>query len=997
MGLIAILVVPFSMNASDIENSLLFTQQTNQEHTVSGVVTSADEGEQLPGVNITVKGTSIGTSTDVDGGFSLTAPSDSDTLVFSFVGFTRQEVPINGRSTINVQMSPQTLEGEELVVVGYGAQEAQDVTGSVSSVSSEALSEVPVSDPASALQGRAAGVMVSSTGNGTPGEGVVVRIRGRRSLTAGNDPLFVVDGIPYSGGLSDINTENIESMEVLKDASATAIYGSRGANGVVIITTKRGGNHETMVSYDGYYGMSVQLSNPDVFNAEEFADMKREAYRHSGEYDGDDTDIFQPPELESIENGNSYDYTDRVTDDFGYQQSHNITVQGGNQSTQFAISGNFFNEVGIIPGQSFDRYNLRVNLDHDISDRLHIGTSTLLARNVRKVGSNPFGTALSMNPLGNPYDEDGTLDFRPTNDGLIANPLNDLVPGKMLDDRNRIRIFSNIFAEYDISDNFSYRLNFGPDLSSYRRGIFQGTLTTARAEGTPYAEKEEELSFNYTLENILNYQQDFGNIHSIKATGLFSIQSSKFEEDIIAVSGLPYESQKYHNLGTGDQTENIESFLYEWSIMSFMGRINYQLNDRYLFTVSGRADGSSRLAEGNKWGIFPSAAIGWRITEEPFMENQDLFSNLKLRASYGVTGNTAIDPYQTRSLLAQTTYQFGEEAGFGYAPNQISNPELQWETSSQVNIGLDFGLWDSRVTGGIEVYETTTTDMLLERNLPITSGFGSVFQNIGETKNRGLEITLNTQNIVGTSRDDFTWSSDLTFGANDEEIVELFGDGEDDVGNQWFIGAPLTVFYDYEKIGIWQEDEASAADSYGQAPGDIKVRDQNEDGVINEQDRVIQGTNLPDWTAGFANHLSYKGIDFSVYLYASVGQTIDNSFERPNLIGRYNTADVDYWTPENPTNKHPRPESGIESPLYGSSRGYEDGSFLKIRNVRLGYNLPVSLTNQLGIRSLRIYANAETPLLFSKTGNIDPEQYDGVIEGEVPTTRLYTLGVNINF
>lgn len=998
LGLVGcVLFHPAQAAGFDTSTASLNIQSTPQEHTVTGLVSDSQSGEVLPGVNISVEGTTAGTSTNSDGTYSITVSSEQDTLVFSFVGFQTQTIPINGRSTIDVDLEPQAIVGEDVVVVGYGTQEQQDVTGSVSSVSAEQIAEVPVSDAASALQGRAAGVMVSSTGNGTPGEGVVVRIRGRRSLTAGNDPLFVVDGIPFSGDLSDINTENIESMEVLKDASATAIYGSRGANGVVLITTKRGGNHETMVSYDGYYGMSVQLSNPDVFNAEEFADMKREAYRHSGEYDGDDTDIFQPPELESIQNGNSYDYTDRVTDDFGYQQSHNITVQGGNQSTQFAISGNFFNEVGIIPGQSFDRYNLRVNLDHDISDRLHIGTSTLLARNVRKVGSNPFGTALAMNPLGNPYNEDGTLDFRPTNDGLIANPLNDLVPGKMLDDRNRIRIFSNIFAEYDISDNFSYRLNFGPDLSSYRRGVFQGTLTTARAEGTPYAEKSEELSFNYTLENIVNYQQDFGGIHNIKATGLFSIQSSHFETDTTAVSGLPYESQKYHNLGTGDQTESIESFLSEWSIMSFMGRINYQLNDRYLFTLSGRADGSSRLAEGNQWGIFPSAAIGWRITEEPFMENQDLFSNLKLRVSYGVTGNTAIDPYQTRSLLGQTTYQFGEEAGFGYAPNQISNPELQWETSSQINIGLDFGLWNSRLVGGVEVYETTTTDMLLERNLPITSGFGSVFQNIGKTKNRGLEITLNTQNIAGTTRDDFRWSSDLTFGANEEEIIELFGDGEDDVGNEWFIGEPLTVWYDYEKIGIWQEDEATEADSYGQAPGDIKVRDQNEDGVINEQDRVIQGTNMPDWTAGFANHFSYKGFDLSVYLYASVGQTIDNSFQRPNLIGRYNTADVDYWTPNNPTNKHPRPESGIEEPLYGSSRGYQDGSFLKIRNIRLGYDLPVSLTNQLGIRSLRIYANAETPLLFSKTGNIDPEQYDGVIEGEVPTTRLYTVGVNINF
>lgn len=451
-------------------------------HEVSGTVTSAADGETLPGVNVTVSGTSIGTSTDFNGVYSLQATSASDTLVYSFVGYQTLQIPIDGRSTINVEMTTQAFEGEELIVVGYGQQEAQDITGSVSSVSSEALNEVPVSNAASALQGRAAGVLVSSTANGTPGSTPVIRIRGRRSLTAGNDPLFVVDGIPFNGSLNDINTESIESMEVLKDASATAIYGSRGANGVVLITTKRGGNFETRVSYDGYYGYSLQLSNPDMMTGPEFAEMRREGFRHNGTYTNDQ-DIFSPVELEAVQNGNSYDYADLVTNDYGLQQSHNITVQGGNQSTQFSIGTNFFSESGIVRSQTFDRYNMRINLDHDITDRLHIGTSTLLARTLQEGGASPFGGALSMNPLGNPYNDDGTLNFRPTNDGLIANPLNDLVPGKMVNDRTEMRIFSNIFAEYDINDNLSYRFNFGPELSSYRQGVFQGTLTTARAEG----------------------------------------------------------------------------------------------------------------------------------------------------------------------------------------------------------------------------------------------------------------------------------------------------------------------------------------------------------------------------------------------------------------------------------------------------------------------------------------------------------------------------------
>lgn len=966
-------------------------------HEVSGTVTSAIDGETMPGVNISVSGTTIGTSTNLDGEYSLQVPSASHTLVFSFVGYQTQEVPIEGRSNINVEMSTQAFEGEELVVVGYGQQEAEDITGSVSSVSTDQIAEVPVSDVGSALQGRAAGVMVANSGGNRPGDGVTLRIRGRRSLTASNDPLFVVDGIPYSGNLSDINPEDVESMEVLKDASATAIYGSRGANGVVLVTTKRGGNFETMVSYDGYLGISQQLEEPDMFTGPEFAELRREGFRANDSYTGNDENHFTQPELESIENGATYDYPDLVTDPSGLQQSHQISVQGGNESTQFAISGNFFNEVGIISGQDFDRYTVRINLDHDVSDRFRIGTSTLLSRFEQAYGTNPYGGAVNMNPLGNPYNEDGTLDFRPTDDGLVANVLNNLVPGKMLDDRNRMRIFSNIFASYDFSDNFSYRINFGPNLTSFRRGVFQGTLTTARGEGVPFAEQQQERNFAYTFENILSYQETFSEKHDIDATGLFSIQSDQTETSQIAVSGLPYESQQYHNLGTASTAEGFSSFLEDWSMMSFMGRVNYRLNGKYLLTVTGRADGSSRLAEGNKWGFFPSLAIGWRIDQESFMQDQDLFSELRLRLSYGETGNTAIDPFQTQGRLARTTYQFGDNTGFGFRPGEIANPELQWETSRQVNVGLNFGLWNSRVTGILEYYQTNTTDMLLQRNLPITSGFGSVFENVGETKNTGLEITLNSQIITGSGRDEFSWDSDLMFFTNKEEIVDLYGNQEDDVGNQWFIGEPLTVWYDYEKIGIWQSDEAQEADSYGQDVGEIKIKDQNGDGTINEQDRVILGSDMPDWNAGFANHFSYKGFDLSVFLFASVGQTIVNNYRNVTLNGRTNDLDVDYWTEDNPTNAFPQPDVSRESPLYQSTLRYQDGSFLKVRNVKFGYNLPSALVQRFGVRSLRVYANAETPLLFSKTGNIDPEQYGGVINADVPTTRLYTVGVNINF
>lgn len=994
--------------------SAAFMQDNTQEHTVSGVVTDSQTGEVLPGVNISVEGTTSGTSTDAEGQYSITVPSASSTLAFSFVGYQTQTVPIDGRESIDIELVPTAIIGEDIVVVGYGEQLKRDVTGSVSSVSGEQITEVPVTSAAEALQGRSAGVLVQKSGD-NPGDGVEIRIRGRRSLTASNDPLFVIDGIP-SGGLNDINQADIESMEVLKDASATAIYGSRGANGVVLITTKRGGDHPTKISYNGYFGISRQMGNPDMMNGAEFAEMKREANRAAGTYTGDE-DVFTNIELESIQNNESYDYAGLAVENEGMQQSHQISISGGNQSTRFALSGNFFNEEGIIKGKNFNRTSFRVNLDHDISDRIRVGTSTLLSFIDRDVDASPFGGALITNPLGNPFNEDGTVDFRPTDDGLVSNPLADLVPGRLLDERENLRVFSNIFAEFDILENLEYRVNFGPDLGNWRRGVFQASETGARGGGPNFAQKQSAETFTYTLENILNYQQTVNDVHEFDITGLYSYQEQTRETSLTAVSDLPSDNVKFQNLALGATVEDVDSRLEEWSLMSGMGRINYQYNDKYLLTFTARADGSSRLAEGNRWGFFPSAAAGWVIVEEPFMANQDLFSSLKLRVSWGITGNTAIDPYGTRSLLSRTDYQFGDSPAFGFRPDQISNPNLEWEKSEQVNIGLDFGLWDDRVTGSVEVYQTNTSDMLLARQIPITSGFGSVLQNIGETRNRGIEFSISSNNIVSASG--FNWSTDFNIFKNEEEIIDLFGDKEDDIGNEWFIGEPLSVFYDYEKIGIWQLDEAEEANSYGQQrPGQIRVKDQNGDGVINEQDRVILGSDIPDFSMGLANHFSYKGFNLSVFIFGSFGQTIFNNFRTGNstLNGRINSLDVDYWTEDNPTNEQPQPDIERENPLYGTTRGYQDGSYLKVRNIKFGYNLPGSVTENLGILSLGLYVNAENPFIFSNLDdNLDPETNFGRLDnvdannngttiddagGFVNSglnTRLFTIGVDIDF
>lgn len=955
-----------------------------QDHSVSGSVVSSETGEALPGVTVLVKGTDSGTSTNLEGEFSLTTPSETDTLVFSFIGYETVEEPIDGRARIEMFLNPRAIVGDELVVVGYGAVERRDITGSVSSISSRDIQEVPITDAAQALQGRAAGVVALSSGN-RPGQGVTIRVRGRRSLTASNEPLYVVDGIPLEGNINDINPRDIESMEVLKDASATAIYGSRGANGVVLVTTNRGGNHPTTVSYSGHTGFRQELGRPDMMNGEEFAAFKEASGRD-----------FTSAEEEAIQRGVSTDWIDLLLGT-GIQHNHQISIQGGDESTQFAVSGNYFYDRGVIEHQDFNRTTFRLNLDHSVTDRFRVGTSTQLSNQVQNWGSNPYGGALATNPLAEPYDSEGNLIYRPGADPLIFNPLADLVDDAYIDERERIRIFSNIYADLDILENLNYRMNFGPDFQDWRRGVFQGSLTGARQFGSPFAEKEHERNINYTFENILSYTQDF-DIHAIDVTGLFSIQESRTEWSEMSASELPYEHQRYHNIGTGATIEGLGSNLEEWGLMSYMTRVNYRLLDRYLLTVTGRYDGSSRLSEGDKWGFFPSVALGWRISGEPFMEDQELFSDLRIRVSYGKTGNTAIDPYQTRGGLSRTVYSFGDGPGFGFRPTSLANPNLKWETSTTANLGLDFGFLGDRIAGSFELYQTNTSDLLLERVIPITSGFNSVLENIGDTRNKGFEFNL-TSNNVNTAN--FSWSTSLNIFGNREEIVELFGTGEDDIGNEWFIGEPLTVWYDYDMIGIWQLDEESEAAQYGRTPGEIKLRDVNNDGSITEADRVILGSDMPTLSGGIGNRFRYREFDFSFFLFGSFGNTVYNQFlvNNSSLQGRYNNLDVNYWTPDNPSNDTPKPDGTREFPLNSSSRGYQSGDFLKVRNVQLGYNLPGSASSALGIRSARVYINADTPFVFSNLeGGLDPESYGGVIgAGNGPSTSLYTFGININF
>jgi TonB-linked SusC/RagA family outer membrane protein len=988
---------------------LMFTLTSSlyaQDQTVTGTVIDSQSEEVLPGVNILVKGTTIGTSTDAQGNYSLNVPSLSDTLVFSFIGYQRQEVPIQGRSEINQPLKPQAIAGEELVVVGYGTQEKGDVTASISSVTSEDIGSVPVANTAEALKGQVPGVDIQSQG-GQPGQETNIRIRGRRSINAGNDPLLIVDGIPFEGDLSAISSQNIASIDVLKDAAATSIYGSRGANGVILISTKKGDSGDTKVSYNGYFGVTEPMRTVDMMNGTEFANYKRESQRQIIDDQGNaifswkgsipaNEQVFKEGELAGLANGVSTDWQNLVLDR-GNRQDHQLTVSGGSEDTQFMVSGNYFDENALIPTNGFTRYTMRVNLDHDLSDRVRIGVASLLSRSIKDWATNPLGEALRNVPLGQPRDENGELIFLPVSDGLRSNPLFNLEPNAVEDERKFNHLFASVYAELDLMDNLTYRVNFGPDYETRRRGDFLASMTNQRRGAPPTAGRENRETFSYTLENTLNYSTSLGANHEFDVTLLQSIQSYHREGDNIDVRGLPYEAQKFNNLGTAEEILGVGSYLEKWQLASYMGRLNYDYKGKYLFQISGRTDGSSRLADKNKWAFFPGASVGWRIIEEPFMEDADFLSGLKLRASYGVVGNTSIDPYQTRGRLGRSTYAYGDNPGFGYGLNEIPNPNLTWEKTASFDVGIDFGLWDERVSGSIDYYQSRTTDLLLERQLPFTSGYTQTLQNVGETKNTGIEVALNTTNIQSGG---FSWTSSFSWAHNTEEIVELFNANQDDVGNEWFIGEPIEVFYDYDKIGIWQKDEAEEAAQFNQSPGEIKVKDQNGDGIINGSDRVILGSDVPDWIGGMTNRFAYKGIDLSVMVNARVGQMIRSSFHDAynSLFGRYNNIDVDYWTPDNPTNAFPRPNQNQERPVYSSSMSYFDGSYVKIQNITLGYNLPSKITGKLGLSNIRFYGTVQNALTISEYKAYDPEaEGDEDVDATIPTPRLYSFGINVGF
>jgi TonB-linked SusC/RagA family outer membrane protein len=991
-----------------------------QNRKVTGKVTDANSSAGLPGVSVSIKGTAQGAVTDGEGKYSVNVGNNA-TLLFSFVGYKPQSIEVGNRSSIDIALAEDVTALQEVVAVGYGLQKKSQLTGAISSVSAKQISEMPVTSLGQAIQGRVAGVDVAQSGS-KPGSVPQILIRGRRSFLAGNDPLYVVDGIPLAAGYEDINPNDIQSLEILKDATATAIYGSRGANGVVLVTTKRGAEKgKTTITYDTYIGQTQALDKIRLFNSTEFAEYVREAYRSTGLYKDANGNIVptgtsdtfadskiavlggDPAVVDGLANNRNTDWQNLILRK-GFIQNHTLGIQGGNDKTQFYISGNYFKEEGITKGLDFTRYSLRANIDHKINKTFRTGISSYMMYSERNgENQNYYGSTLQQNPLANPYNADGSIKFQPTNDALLYNPLADVAQGAIVDETKKYRIFNSIFLETKIADGLTYRLNFGPDLTISRSGLFTGSMTGANKAGSATGSVANAFRFNWTLENIINYSKVYKDVHSINVTALQSIQKDNFEASNLGVSGIPAETQLFYNLGNASAATAYGSNLIQWTINSFMGRINYAYKDKYLLTATIRRDGSSRFGENNKYGTFPGVALGWNITNEPFMKDYSWVNLLKLRASVASVGNTGVAPYQTQGLLGRTTYAWGSNAAYGYRPYSIGNPDLRWENSSTKNIGLDFSLWRGKVQGSIEYYVTNTTDLIMADNLPGTVGVGNnvVTKNVGETQNKGIEISIGTVNI---DKGGFKWSTDFTFMKNTESIVALYNGAVDDIGNRWFIGQPLGVVYDFKKLGIWQTNEADQAKLMGSSVGQIKVQDTNGDGKINADDMTILGSNMPSWSGGITNRFSYKGFDLSFFVFARVGQWIVSGFHRDlnQLAGRYEQMKVDYWTPNNPTNEFPQPKSTQEFPVNRGAIINYDGSFVKVRNINFGYTFPSSVTKRLGIESLRLFTSIQQPFIWSsyrtKYNGVDPETQTGTIERNVtPAVMTTTVGLNAKF
>lgn len=1006
-----------------------------QQRQVSGKVVDASSGEALPGVNVIVAGTTTGVLTDVSGDYTITIPDANAVLEFTFIGYDKVSQPVQGRTTVNVEMAVSTMLLDEIVVVGYGTQRKSDITGSVVSVSSQQITERPVTNVFQALQGKAAGVdITTSLRPGTLGS---ISIRGSRSLTASNSPLYVVDGIPIlsNSGIETLNEQDIESIEILKDASATAIYGSRGANGVVLVTTKRGSDGKFQLNYSGSVINEKMIWRSEYMDVEEFMEFSRwgayyQSYNAStGLYNrlpgntptlaNDGTINYftaDPVAWQNIQKGwaggtwdpskvETYDWLGVVTQP-NWTMDHTLSASGGTKTMRAYGSIGYLDNQGTTKGQEYQRYTLRTNVELIPREWITFGAGLNGSWQYQDYGQSRTGgssnvtadliaAAARIEPYSLPFDENGNRIVHPGGKARVWNVIDEWKYST--NQRETLRLLGSLFTEIKLFKGLRYRLNFGPDFRFYRNGYYNDTKSIVRELSASNGSISNTKDFSYTIDNLLYYDNKFG-VHNIGVTLLQTASKWTSESSSISGQGMEFARQLWYNFGslTSSQLSAWSSGLTERQLESYMARVNYNYNNKYLLTLSGRWDGASQLSEGNKWAFFPSAAIAWRLDQENFMDNISWVDQLKLRLGFGTVGNSAVALYSTKGAITQLTVPFGSGTETGYTlTNAVANPALGWETTTQYNLALDFSVLRGRVNGTIEAYRSSTSDLLLTVALPSVSGFTSTIGNVGETSNRGIDITINAN--VLTVRD-FTWAINATAAWQRDQIESLMNGKEDMVANNWFIGHPIDIIYDYEKIGIWQDtpedqEEMALFNANGSqfAPGKIKIKDQNGDYRIDgNYDRVIIGNTNPQWTMGFTNSFGYKGIELSVFL---TGRLKYMTGVGEGLTGMYgDQRKLDYWTPENTGAEYQRPfmsEAGGDTYAFTY---YKDDSWIKIRNISLGYQLPTSLLGKVQISSLRVFAQVQNAGMLWSNNKFKDSEYNTLY-----FNRGYVFGINVGF
>lgn len=999
-----------------LANSYLFAQ----EKIVTGKVKDP-QGNPLPGVNVNVWGSRQSVTADVTGSFSIPVPSDNSTLVFSFVGFLQKEVKVGDQTDLQVTMAYDNADLDQVVVVGYGTQRRRDLTGSVYSVKPGQITQTPTFNALEALQGRVPGLDITRS-SGNAGAGVNILVRGQRTLNVAQvvqEPLYIIDGF-QGGNIADLNPNDIESVEVLRDASATAIYGWMGANGVIIVTTKKG-KERPKVSYNGYYGVNGYTAYPKPRIGDDYVKLRREAYRTTnGDYPANDELLFTAgPERDAYLADQWIDWVDLVQRN-GVQQSHTASIQSGGDKTKVFFSTGYYKEEGALRGNDMTRYNARLNYDQRISNVFKSGLLTQVTYSKTNLRTDPITNALTTIPLGQVYDDLGNIRVVALDNSARVSPLSDERPLAYKHEQLRTNLTANGYLELTPVNGLSIRSNLGTSISFFRTGYFGDSLTVQNFNRNPTTARQQTgFSRFYNWDNILTFTRKF-NDHGLTLTALTSYTRS--DEEGLVYNGIRQlaMSQYFYALENGTWVANpgngpsSGSDYTKATSFSYAGRINYSYKGKYLLTASLRADGVSRLAPGQKWDYFPSAAVAWNIHQEDFMQNALFVNNLKLRASYGIAGNAGLPAYATQNgIIGGVNLGFGDANAPYYIFNTIvGTPNLGWEKTASTNLAMDFAFFKSRLYGTVEVYRAHTTDILFSRSLPQSTGRGSVWQNICETKNKGIELAISSVN-VNTS--DFRWTTNLTYTSAREEITSLI-DGKDihsTERNSLLLGHPVSSFFTYKKLGIWQTSEAAKASELkwgtsagtGFKPGDIKLADLNGDSIINGEDRTFVGSTVPKWYAGLQNTFSYKGFELSVYVFARWGQVIDAEFMTrytPSGTGTSNNgpAKFDYWTPENPTNDFPRPNLGMNS--ITNVNGYQtlsfiDGSFFKVKTVQVAYTLPASASRKLYTERIRIYATGNN--IFTKAKNKLLTDYDPERGGSEssPLSRQVIVGVNVDF